>query len=144
MMCVELGDEAVVFKMLRNRRAPKGGSVLWSPQIERILILDFPCQWQTGIWMSFHWTLCMKNKTKTFLSQVLTYVLTLHQPLWETTACPLQLQWVEWVHRSEHAQCDCKTPLCICFVYWGKGFLYIYFGRGSGWDGEILNQLKPE
>lgn len=27
-----------------------------------------------------------------------------------------------------------NTPLCICFVYWGKGFLYIYFGRGSGWE----------
>lgn len=92
----------------------------------------------TGIWMSFHWTLSIKNKPQLFLksSQVLAtcWLLCLdHSGEW-LSRLPAPLT----ASGSIAGACSVwlQTPLCICFVYWGEGFLYIYFGRGSGWDGE--------
>lgn len=64
------------------------------------------------------------------------YADSMYQPLLERSllaACPGPLQGIEWFHQSEHAQCDCKTPLCICFVCRGQGYIYIYiYWEGQG------------
>lgn len=84
--------------------------------------------------MSFHWTLCIKKQNKNISkpSQVLTYVLTLHQPLWETTNClppPAAVSRMGSIGLSM-LSVTAKTPLCICFVYWGEGVFYIYILGG--------------